>query len=348
MRLFYFASFLPLCFLLACPPGEDPGDCATYYPDVDGDGLGDPRLPVPLCDPQSGYVADGSDTQPDCATDDTDSCGVCAGGDQDLDCDGVCFGAAALDSCSVCSGGSTGLLPEANRDCADVCSGEAAIDVCGVCAGGTTGLAPSDPQSCLALPDFTANEDYLQSTLAIDYVDVGNDSCLIAEGCVGGTGLRKVLRFGTQIGNIGGADFELGTPPADGFGWDECHEHYHFDDYASYQLLDAVSGVQVTEGHKNGWCLMDSGVFDAEIAAAAGNDCTFYDCDNQGIGQGCQDTYHANLPCQWIDITGVLDGSYQVEVMVNPEGGILEIDTGNNRATATVEINGDVVILLGS
>ena len=41
------------------------------------------------------------------------------------------------------------------------------------------------------------------------------------------------------------------------------------------------------------------------------------------------------------------DGSYQVEVMVNPEGGIPEINTGNNTATATVEIIGDVVTLLG-
>jgi hypothetical protein len=59
------------------------------------------------------------------------------------------------------------------------------------------------------------------------------------------------------------------------------------------------------------------------------------------------DTYHANLPCQWIDSTGLPDGTYQVEVMVNPEGGILETTIGNNAAPAAVEICGDGVTLVG-
>jgi len=339
-----------LCLLVACAPSGnlDPGQCATYYPDLDGDGLGDPRLPVTLCDAQDGYVLDGSDDEPDCATNDTDTCGVCAGGNAEMDCQGVCFGGAEFDSCSICAGGNTGLVPDADLDCALVCDGEASLDDCGVCTGGSTGLPPSDPVACLDLPDFMPNESYLHSTLIIDYVDVGTDSCLIAEGCVGGTGLRKVLRFGTQIGNVGTADFQLGAPPAEGFDWDECHGHYHFDDYASYQLLDPASGSQVTEGHKNGWCLMDSGIFDADLAAAAGNDCNTYDCSNQGIGLGCQDTYGVSLSCQWIDVTDVPDGTYQVEVMVNPHGDIPELDPTNNRVTATVEISGDIVTLLGS
>jgi hypothetical protein len=220
-----------------------------------------------------------------------------------------------------------------------VCGGEALLDKCGICAGGTTGVEPSDPDSCLQLPDFVPSESYLHSTLEIEEVDVGQDSCMIEEGCVGGTGLRKVLRFGTQVGNIGTSDFYLGSPPAEGFHWDACHDHY--------RLLDPITGSEVTVGHKNGWCLMDSGIFDADLAAAAGNDCNRYDCGDQGIGLGCQDTYGANLNCQWIDITDVPDGTYQVEVTVNPDFDIEELDLTNNQATATVEISGDVVTLLG-
>lgn len=43
-----------------------------------------------------------------------DSCGVCAGGDKDVGCDGVCFSLA-------------------KEDCAGVCNGDAVRDGCGVC-----------------------------------------------------------------------------------------------------------------------------------------------------------------------------------------------------------------------
>lgn len=572
----------------ACSAGGPPGggeDCATYHPDVDGDGLGDPRLPVTLCEEQPGYVTDGTDPEPDCPTNDTDDCGVCAGGNLDQDCAGQCFGTAAidgcgvcaggttgvlpapgedldgdgisdvcdaclgeggprfaveyagvphasgvggpytfaavlhasgevlftygsiepfaatptvglqafagdlgqdvpiddtylldhpalvwtwdgaaasylledtallphgalsavgtelslgddaavaldlpfdfpfygqtadrltvssngflllgegalpgaantelptaaagaliaplwdalspatggsvrtwfaedcavdcagvsggfarLDSCDVCAGGTTGLEPDADLDCAGVCGGSASLDDCGICSGGTTGVEPSDPANCPPLPDFVPDQDFLHSTLSIDEVDVAEDSCLVAEGCVNGLGLRKVLRFGTRIANVGQADFHLGVPPGPGFHWDACHEHYHFEDYADYRLVDALDGSEAAVGHKNGWCLLDSGVFDAELAAAAGNDCDTYDCSNQGIGLGCYDVYGSGLSCQWIDITGVPDGAYQVQVTVNPDGGIEELDPTNNLVTATVEIVGNTVTLIG-
>jgi hypothetical protein len=43
-----------------------------------------------------------------------DSCGVCAGGDRDVGCDGVCFSLA-------------------KEDCRGVCNGDAVRDDCGVC-----------------------------------------------------------------------------------------------------------------------------------------------------------------------------------------------------------------------
>ena len=68
---------------------------------------------------------------------------------------------------------------------------------------------------------------------------------------------------------------------------------------------------------------------------------------NQGIGLGCQDTYGSGLDCQWIDITGVVDGTYQVEVRVNPDGDLAELDDTNNVATATIDLSGDVVTYIG-
>jgi len=263
------------------------------------------------------------------------------------DCTGTWGGFAELDGCGVCAGGTTGVVAGANLDCAGVCDGSAFLDECGLCVGGTTGLDPSDPEACPNLPDFTPDPDYLAATLAVDYVDVADDSCLVAEGCVNGLGVRKVIRFGTRVGNVGTADFVLGVPPGPGHHWDACHEHYHYEDYADYQLLDALTGLPATKGHKNGFCLLDSGVFDPDIAEEYGSSCGFYTCSNQGIGAGCHDTYGPGLACQWIDVTGVDDGTYQITVTLNPDGNIAELDPSNNTATATVEMVGDEVSYIG-
>lgn len=34
----------------------------------------------------------------------------------------------------------------------------------------------------------------------------------------------------------------------------------------------------------------------------------------KGLGPGCYDTYHANIDCQWIDITDVPPGNYILKV----------------------------------
>ena len=42
-----------------------------------------------------------------------------------------------------------------------------------------------------------------------------------------------------------------------------------------------------------------------------------YDCDFQGISQGWSDSYGSGLDCQWVDITGVPEGDYLLEIRIN-------------------------------
>lgn len=258
-----------------------------------------------------------------------------------IDCAGDRGGLAALDDCGVCAGGGTGVTPNAGMDCDGVCGGAAFIDACGACAGGDTGREPLPIEECPNGPDLVVDRPYLRETLTLEYLDA-RDQCLVDERCIRGLGRRKILRFGTRIGNIGNEDLQLGAPSDDNPNWvyDECHEHYHFEAYAAYDLYDVAAEEILPIGAKTGFSVIDIGVYDPNIAV---DGCRGYNARNQGITAGCHDTYGANLQCQWIDITDVPDGEYDVIVTTNPRGELRELSLDNNSASVRVQIRGDAL-----
>ena len=75
----------------------------TYYFDSDQDGLGAGEgLLFCLDEVPEGWVDNNDDTEPNCATNDTDDCGLCGGGNAAMDCNGICFGYALEDDCGIC------------------------------------------------------------------------------------------------------------------------------------------------------------------------------------------------------------------------------------------------------
>ena len=205
-------------------------------------------------------------------------------------------------------GGNSELVPDTDRDCNGDCSGGAYLDACRRCVGGKTGHDPSDPSSCPTGPDMLVDAQYLRNTIEEDVVDVPTNSCLVNEQCVTGTGRRRVVRFGTRIANVGNRDVVIGAPSDSNplWEWDPCHGHFHFENYADYDLIDVASSTTLPIGTKNGFCVLDLEVWDAELAV---NGCDTYDCNDQGISVGCADIYDSSLQCQWIDITGVPNGA---------------------------------------
>ncbi len=274
-----------------------------------------------------------------------EECGSCLTGLEQgplIDCNGICGGDAEVDGCGICAGGDTGIEPR-TIDCNGICGGDAFYDQCRVCVGGDTGREPTDPELCPEGVDMVIDNDYMRETVRLDYVQVPEDDCLIQERCVRGPGNRKVIRFGTRIANIGTEDLVLGAPSEDGEFWhfDECHSHYHFEAYAAYEIYDVANERMLDEiGSKNGFCVLDSGVYDPNIAT---DGCFGYGCGNQGITAGCQDTYGAGLQCQWIDVTDLPDGEYDLLVTTNPEQEIPEINHDNNSARVRVRMTGDLV-----
>lgn len=196
-------------------------------------------------------------------------------------------------------------------------------------------LFQGDP-ACPNSPDLMVRQDILKNTLYVDTIS-STDPCLVEEGCLRGYGLRDILRFDTQIENIGELDYYIGEPSLDNsqFTFNNCHNHFHYDSYAEYVLYD-TQGNEIPIGFKNGFCVLDLG---------CGPDGTAkYGCSNMGISAGCYDNYWAQLECQWIDITDIPDGDYIFVTRVNwlnaPDKlGRLEKDTLNNWAQACINID---------
>ncbi|MSP60807.1 MAG: hypothetical protein EXR72_10790 [Myxococcales bacterium] len=61
-------------------------------------------------------------------------------------------------------------------------------------------------------------------------------------------------------------------------------------------------------------------------------------CDNQGIQAGWSDLYGNALDCQWLDVTGIPSGNYQLRVSLNPSHAFEEASFDNNTATVPVTI----------
>jgi hypothetical protein len=185
------------------------------------------------------------------------------------------------------------------------------------------------------LPDLTISEVDLRNSLEIHTENFRSDDCAIEEGCVDGPGTRRLLRFDTVTPNLGPGDVFVGDPSGNSeFVFSQCHAHFHFEEYADYRLLD-MQGNLVRKGHKQAFCLIDLFRIPGGSGPARPQ---FADCGFQGISAGWADIYNRALDCQWVDITGVPEGRYKLEVVVNPARVIEEGNYSNNAATAEVFI----------
>lgn len=177
--------------------------------------------------------------------------------------------------------------------------------------------------------DLVPLEDDLRvNRIIYRYVDA-ND-CAIQEGCVGGQGWRRLLRFDANLKNVGGEPVHIGEidyfVQGDAsqlidhnvYEYSACHDHYHFRHYGSF-TLDTFGGTFT--GTKGAFCLETSSrLLNTEDTSMKSD---YAGCDYQGITAGWGDEYGSSLDCQWIDITdldpaaGAANGRLTFEV--NPD-----------------------------
>uniref|UniRef100_A0A3B3ZT22 Lysyl oxidase homolog n=1 Tax=Periophthalmus magnuspinnatus TaxID=409849 RepID=A0A3B3ZT22_9GOBI len=196
------------------------------------------------------------------------------------------------------------------------------------------------------LPDLVPDPYYIQSSSYIHRMQMYALRCAAEENCLSSSAYRPgvsdleyrvLLRFPQRVKNQGTADF-LPLRPRHEWEWHSCHQHYHsMEAFSTYDLLDVSTGLRVAQGHKASFCLEDT-TCDPGIRRRYA--CTSH---TQGLGPGCYDTYHANIDCQWIDITDVPPGNYILKVMVNPSHLVEESDFSNNVVQCEVRYTGSYV-----
>ena len=125
------------------------------------------------------------------------------------------------------------------------------------------------------------------------------------------------------------------------------HHHWHFNDFATYELLNADKTRAVRSG-KESFCLANTDAVDLTVDGAAwdgyqedlGSVCGGYETQSirEVLSSGWGDTYTQYRAGQSFPIKNLADGIYWVRVLANPDGTLIETDTTNNESLRKVRI----------
>jgi Lysyl oxidase len=121
------------------------------------------------------------------------------------------------------------------------------------------------------------------------------------------------------------------------------HNHFHFQDFASYVLLkkDAKGVYRLTtrRGSKTSFCILDT----IRVDPSGASDPYYTVCNNkrQGLSSGWADVYNSGLDGQWIDFgtSRPVNGDYAIQSTADPKNKLKESNDANNSATTYFTIH---------
>lgn len=144
---------------------------------------------------------------------------------------------------------------------------------------------------------------------------------------------------------------ETGYVPAGHMVWDPrpTHHHWHFEDFARYQLLDSTRSV-VQRSHKQAFCLANTDDIDYTVPGAQwrpyNTDLTTACGDynalavSEYLASGSGDTYEQFRAGQSFDVSGLPNGVYYVCVQANPAQVLSEQTAANNTSLRKIRLGG--------
>jgi hypothetical protein len=175
---------------------------------------------------------------------------------------------------------------------------------------------------------------------------VGGNSRLDVEGFrANGSPVMQAYQYFWQNGHV------IGRVRAGTMGFDSKpgHNHWHFEQFARYQLLDSAQKLTL-RSHKVGFCIAPTDPVNllapqavwqpntTGLFGACGNPSVLSVQEMMPIGWG--DTYSQSVAGQAFDITSVPNGTYYIQVMANPLHVLYESNTHNDVSLRKVIIGG--------
>lgn len=243
----------------------------------------------------------------------------------------------------------------------------------------TSGVALGEARSPRAFPDLVALPPKEVSGPVTGFMmTLGVDAPMVVEGCFLDERVRKgaerCLRFDGIVGNVGDGAFELaymfnknhvvaaiqrvfnqdgtyGDRFAIGSEFHPTHAHFHVKDFYIARLWQAdetgrrMGNEPVARGDKNGFCPQDSEHTEGDEAARGHYACFALVPDGSrvqvvGISAGWADVYGYELPDQFVEITGVPDGRYVLEIEIDPNDVFVEKNETNNSVCTVLQLTG--------
>jgi hypothetical protein len=236
---------------------------------------------------------------------------------------------------------------------------------------------PSNPTGWRFTPPgtFPSNSCYLDET-----AQYGSTRCLRFDNTIRNVGEGPlILRFNYAPGDfIGSCDMEqelLSTAAkVESRNAGPCvfhvpHGHFHYQNMGTYQLYSVgaggVPGAQpLVVSRKIGFCTIDVDyyTFGQDAAKQRPRTYSFPSCnlpnaysttltppspfgpggipEYMGISVGWGDIYTWDLPTQYLDVSAVPDGTYEVVSRSNPDGGILTAGRGHETGVSCIRLAG--------
>jgi hypothetical protein len=196
----------------------------------------------------------------------------------------------------------------------------------------------------------------------------------------------RCLRFATSVANLGTGPLEVryradeiattrgvvqrvyradGTYQDSGAGTyvaDPAHAHFHYTDFAVAALWrsDArgrrLGATALRTGRKAGFCLQDvyqyrdgvdrtyTGTESCYPTAVAADGSV---AQVNGVSAGWVDVYELALPHQYVEISGVPDGYYLLQISVDPARHLRETSTRDNVVWQRIRLCGETVDIVG-
>ena len=132
------------------------------------------------------------------------------------------------------------------------------------------------------------------------------------------------------------------------------HAHFHIKDFYVARLWRSSArggkfgSEPISRGDKNGFCPEDSAPVDSEAPGGGGNYSCFTEGERSGpetnqivgISAGWMDIYRYGLPDQFVEISGVSDGYYALEIELDPNNVFREANETNNEVCVVLTLEG--------